>query len=565
VSVAPPAARTHHLPLTIEVVLVACLALASLLPGLGQTYLWDPDEPRFAAATREMMTSGNYLVPVFNGAARWEKPILFYWLQLAAFRTAGVNEWSARLPSALAGAACVVLVYLLGRTLFNKRSAAVGAVLFLTTFRFVTYARQGLTDIPVLAFVLLAMYGFVRAAGFSAADSNGAAAPRRAALLAWIAVALGALTKGPVGLLPCVVMIVWLIARREWQLLRTLRFGSGPLIAAAITVPWYAYALTVDRANFIRVHVEREIVARALSPSFGPQGGPLYYFQIAPGEVAPWTLLIACALVWTVWRWRSGPDSDRRAASLLVCWSASILILFSLARYKLPQYALPAYPPPLLLTGAFVDEAIRRTGAWRTVLRAALAVTALVLAIGAGLLVWIKPILLPEASSNGNIAILLLAGTSVFAAACAIANRVRTAVAVTAACAALLYPLIAADWGTDIRNRFQAGQTLGRTFVERLPDDTRLAVIGPRTSLVYYAGHSVAFLQNIEAAVGWVAATPGRHALVGTLRDARRLPTLMHCRCAIVGQRPLFAPRLKHILDGRATVAPDDLVLLEIE
>jgi 4-amino-4-deoxy-L-arabinose transferase-like glycosyltransferase len=79
VSVAPPAARTHHLPLTIEVVLVACLALASLLPGLGQTYLWDPDEPRFAAATREMMTSGNYLVPVFNGAARWEKPILFYW------------------------------------------------------------------------------------------------------------------------------------------------------------------------------------------------------------------------------------------------------------------------------------------------------------------------------------------------------------------------------------------------------------------------------------------------------------------------------------------------------
>lgn len=547
--------------------LVACLALASLLPGLGQTYLWDPDEPRFAAATREMMASGDYFAPVFNGAPRWEKPILFYWLQLAAFRAAGVNEWSARLPSALAGAACVIIVYLLGRTIFNARSAAVAAMLFLTTFRFVTYARQGLTDIPVLAFVLLAMLGFVRAAGIGAEDEDAArtSASRRCVWWAWIAVGLGVLTKGPVGLLPCVAVVTWLIARREWHLWRTLRLASGPLIAAAVAAPWYAYAIAVDRANFIGVHFERELVKRATSPTFGAQDGPLYYLRIAPGELAPWTLLIACALVWMAWRWRSASGSDRRAFSMLVGWSASILILFSIARYKLPHYALPAYPPLLLVTGAFVDEAMRRGGRWRMALRATLALTAILLAAVAGLLVWIKPLLLPESSSAGNIAMALLAMTLLLASAYAIADRTQPAVALTVACAALLYPLVAADWGTDIRDRFQAGQALGRLSVERLRADTTLAVIGPRTSLVYYAGRPVSFLQNIEAAVGWVAATPGPHAIVGTLRDARRLPTLMHCRCVIVGQRPLFAPRLKHILDGRATVAPDDLVLLEIE
>jgi hypothetical protein len=208
---------------------------------------------------------------------------------------------------------------------------------------------------------------------------------------------------------------------------------------------------------------------------------------------------------------------------------------------------------------------MRVTGAWRTVLRAAIAVTAGVLAAGAGLLVWIKPILLPEASSRGNVAIVLLAIAFGLAAACAIANRARAAVALTAACAALLYPIVAADWGADIRNRFQAAQVLEHMITQRLTDGTRLAVIGPRTSLVFYARRPVAFLPNIEAAVGWATETPGPHALVGTLKDADRLPALMPCRCAIVAQRPLFAPRLKHILDGRATVAPDVLVLLKIE
>jgi 4-amino-4-deoxy-L-arabinose transferase-like glycosyltransferase len=339
-SVVQPAAAIRREPRTsgfIEIVLVTGLALASLAPGLGQTYLWDPDEPRFAAATREMLVSGDYLTPMFNGAPRWEKPILFYWLQLAAFRTAGVNEWSARFPSALAGAACVLFVYLLGRRLFNRRAATIAAALFLTTFRFVTYARQGLTDVPVLAFVLMAMYGFARAAGLGAEGAGAAAASRRAVWWAWIAVGLGVLTKGPVGLLPCVAVLTWVFVRREWRLLTTLRFAPGLVVAAAIAAPWYAYALAVDRANFISVHVERELVARATSPTFGPQDGLLYYFRIASGELAPWTLLIGGALVWTAWRWRFSPTADRRTVSFLTCWSVSILVLFSVARYKLPH------------------------------------------------------------------------------------------------------------------------------------------------------------------------------------------------------------------------------------
>lgn len=68
--------------------ILAALCALALFTALGSTPLWEPDEPRFADATRHMLRSGDYLDPVFNGRPRWEKPILLYWLQAAPSRSA---------------------------------------------------------------------------------------------------------------------------------------------------------------------------------------------------------------------------------------------------------------------------------------------------------------------------------------------------------------------------------------------------------------------------------------------------------------------------------------------
>src|SRR3954471_14670943 len=88
--------RGWHYPLLIG------LGVALFLTNLGGATLWDLDEGRNAGCAYEMMEAGNWVLPTFNGRTRVDKPALIYWLQIAAYRTFGVGEFAARLPSALA-------------------------------------------------------------------------------------------------------------------------------------------------------------------------------------------------------------------------------------------------------------------------------------------------------------------------------------------------------------------------------------------------------------------------------------------------------------------------------
>src|SRR5207244_12199785 len=87
------------------------LALGSCLffPNLGGPSLWDLDEGRNATCAWEMMLAGNWVIPTFNGDLRVDKPALLYWLQVAAYYGFGVNEFSARVPSAFGGLGMVLV------------------------------------------------------------------------------------------------------------------------------------------------------------------------------------------------------------------------------------------------------------------------------------------------------------------------------------------------------------------------------------------------------------------------------------------------------------------------
>jgi hypothetical protein len=93
-----------------RVVLLA-VAGALVLPNLGVPSLWDIDEGNNSEAAREMLESGNWVVPTFNFALRVDKPALLYWLQMSAYGWLGVGELAARLPSALAALVTVWLTY----------------------------------------------------------------------------------------------------------------------------------------------------------------------------------------------------------------------------------------------------------------------------------------------------------------------------------------------------------------------------------------------------------------------------------------------------------------------
>jgi hypothetical protein len=333
------------------------------------------------------------------------------------------------------------------------------------------------------------------------------------------------------------------------------------VVAALVALPWYVYAIAMNGVAFLGVHIGHELVARAVSTEFGgSRRGPLFYVGIAPGEIAPWTLLVACAIVWAIVRWGQACPAERRTLLLLGAWIVTVFAVFSMARFKLPHYVLPAYPPLMLLTGAFVDRA-RAVRSWRLVLRAALIGTALLLVTGIAILAWIRTAVLPEAAANGPV-FTLLAIAFAIAGLAAWRSRIDAALILTAAPAALVYTVIAAAWGDDIRSHFQPAQSLGLAPMSSSTTSAPLATIGPRPSLVYYADRHVTFLPDVEAAARWID-TPGPHLLVLEERQA----DLLHAaapdwQTTVLARRPMFAPRLKHILDGRAMRPSDHLVLL---
>src|SRR6516164_422986 len=122
-------------------VVLLVVATSLTLPALGQSSLWDIDEGNNAEAAREMLESGNWIIPTFNYQLRVDKPALLYWLQVFAYRAFGVNEFAARLPSALAALLTVLLVYELGQRMFGPSTGLAGGLILSTSVAFCASAH----------------------------------------------------------------------------------------------------------------------------------------------------------------------------------------------------------------------------------------------------------------------------------------------------------------------------------------------------------------------------------------------------------------------------------------
>src|SRR5437870_132999 len=143
-------------------VLLLAVAACLFLVNLGGPTLWDLDEGRNATAAYEMMESGNLLVPTFNGGLRVDKPALLYWLQIAAYRLCGVNEFAARLPSALAAILSIFLIYELTRLLFDPATAILAGLVLPTGCAFCASAHFANPDALLHALTVLTLFLFWR-------------------------------------------------------------------------------------------------------------------------------------------------------------------------------------------------------------------------------------------------------------------------------------------------------------------------------------------------------------------------------------------------------------------
>lgn len=328
------APRWHFAALLVGVALALSLFLGSR--GLNE-----PDEGRYAEIGREMVVSGDWLVPHLNGIPHFQKPPMLYWATAASIRLLGANEWAARLPSALAALGVVLLTYWIGVRLFCPRSGMAAALVLLSMLGFFIAGRLLTPDMLLTFWITAACACLVRR------GSGGGA------LWGWLffaAMGCGFLTKGPMAIVvPVSAALCWQRSRRGTAAPLRLPWAGGMVVTLAIGLSWFV-ALSLQSRELLDYFVGDELVKRFASKGHG-RSKPFWFFAwVLPVAAFPWTFVLFAMLARCVGRWRAGwrPNSEQW---LLLGWIALPLAILSCSGSKLPTYILPLLPALALAVG----------------------------------------------------------------------------------------------------------------------------------------------------------------------------------------------------------------------
>ncbi len=358
----------------IILIVLAITVWFSFLHGLGSAPLFDEDEGAFSEATREMMASGNYVITHLNGALRFDKPILIYWLQAASIKLLGLNELALRLPSALASIAWAAMLFLFVRRYCALENAFLSTFFMVTALQVTIIAKAAIADALLNLFVAASMFCLYRYY-----ETNGA----RFLYGIFLSAALGMLTKGPVAILiPGAVSFLFFLCKKDLKRwLKAVTNPVGILIFLVVAGPWYVLAYLDQGKAFIDGFFLKHNVNRFRTSFEGHAGSLFYYIPVVLAGVIPYTTLLIRGV-------REGKSVIKNDLGLFcVLWFGFVLVFFSLSGTKLPHYVIYGYSPLFILMPSFL-EGVRTK--WALLLPAFVLVGVLIIA----------PCLLPMAAER---------------------------------------------------------------------------------------------------------------------------------------------------------------------
>jgi len=359
-SLAPSSIRAF----TTSPLLPAAFILLLFLTRLGQRELYRSHEARAAQNAQRMLDTNAWGLPVlFDGRLDLQKPPAYYWMVAALGWLNGgvVDEWAARLPSALAGLLCVGLVYVFLRHDQRPTAAVVAALTLATANHFTGIARTARIDIPLAGAVTVSLLAFYR----GCLPRNPVPYPLppgdRGKAIAWhvlaaVAAAIAILLKGPVAVaLIGPAAVAWLIVERP-RVLRASWFLI-PLLTALIALPWFLWANSATQGEFFRVFFWHHTIERYTGSSPLLASHPWwYYLPRFAVDFLPWTPLL---IGLTIWARRSGQwRLDPCVRFALIAFTVMFGVM-STARFKRADYLLPAYPFAALAIGCLAEAWLR--------------------------------------------------------------------------------------------------------------------------------------------------------------------------------------------------------------
>lgn len=335
----------------LHLLLLTALCGVLYFPYLGSIPFFDKGEPREALAVQDIVQRGEWLVPLKRATDVPSKPPLFHWTAALVTQVTGtLTEATIRFPSALYATLGVLTLHLLGRKIFEPRTALLGGAILATMMIYQDHALSARVDMTLCFFVTLSLTFFYYL-------YRGYLTHPLWFYLFYAVVGLGTLAKGPLGLLlPALVAGTLALFERRWDLVKKFCFHPGVMLALVLASGWYIVAVTRGGEGFF----DRQIVQENLSRFAGGSGHShpvYYYFPYLFSQTMPWSLLLP-VLFWDLFR--KGFRTNENELFLKL-WFLVMFVFFSISVGKRTVYLLPLYPALSLLFAAWFYE-VRETG-----------------------------------------------------------------------------------------------------------------------------------------------------------------------------------------------------------
>ncbi len=336
----------HILQLTYKqsVGLIGIIGLIIFASFNGQSHLFDWDEINFAEAAREMIVTGNYSLVLINYEPFWEKPPLFFWLQALCMNLFGINEFSARLPNAIAGALTGITLYSIGRKNFSNSFGWLWAMVYCSALLPILYFKSGIIDPWFNLFIFYGTYATWKAI------YNSDGKHLLWSLIAGASIGLGIMTKGPVALLVILMVFgVFYLWKRFKVPANFSHFFGFTISLFVVGGLWFFIEYISGRGYIIEDFIEYQI--RLMQTQDAGHGGPFYYHFIV--------LLIGCFPMsifalggFTIQQDKGAQKEFQRILLLLF---ALVLLLFSVVNTKIIHYSSLCYFPLSFFAANFLN------------------------------------------------------------------------------------------------------------------------------------------------------------------------------------------------------------------
>lgn len=304
--------------------------------------LTDPDETFYAETAKEMLSRNEWPTPYLCGKPQFEKPILFYWLVEVSFKILGVNEFAARMPSAIFALLGVIGMYLLGSLIFNKRVGLLAAIILGTSVEYIILSRACVTDMTLATFMLFGalffFYGYLRH-------------KRYHYLFSAASFALATLTKGPVAIiLPGAAILAYLAFVRDLKALKKIPLFWCAVIFIAIAAPWYLLEYKIHGANFINSFFGFHNITRFLEAEHKIGSQVYYNIPIVFGGFFPWSVFLPFGF-WHIFK--------KKHSAFILSWFFIIFLFFTASSTKLPTYVFPCFISLALIVAVLWDDLLK--------------------------------------------------------------------------------------------------------------------------------------------------------------------------------------------------------------